>query len=85
MFSYAHFANGNQTPSFRRRALRALELAGRVPWFALLTLRVFFAIFVILLKSSAMVTIAVLDALVSKPSSDTVWVESIAGLVGHEK
>lgn len=31
------------TPIFRRLAFRALELAGRFPWLALFTLRVFFA------------------------------------------
>ena len=38
-----HSLQPNQTPIFRRLALRAFELAGRRPWFALLTLRVFFA------------------------------------------
>jgi hypothetical protein len=35
--------NLNQTPILRRLALRAFELAGRRPWFALLTLRVVLA------------------------------------------
>lgn len=35
--------NPDQTPILRRLALRAFELAGRRPWFALLTLRVVLA------------------------------------------
>lgn len=47
LFVHAKFksarGNVNQTPILRRLALRAFELAGRRPWFALFTLRVVLA------------------------------------------